>query len=126
MLKIKLLKDKKIVIESLKRMGIANVSSKMLYPSCYLYEKDQEYFVIHFKEAFKIFSENSFDDMTEIDFERRNAIVYLLKKWGMVDIDEEELEPHKINIYVLPYQEKQGWYIKHKINYNSLCPRTDA
>lgn len=123
MLKIKLLKDKKIVIESLKRMGIANVSSKMLYPSCYLYVRNNEYFILHFKEAFQLFSENSFDDMTDIDFERRNAIVYLLKKWGMVDIDEEDIQPHNINIFVLPYQEKQNWFIKHKINYNTLCPR---
>jgi hypothetical protein len=123
MIKIKLLTDKKIVIESLKRMGIANVSCKMLYPSCYLYEKDNEFYVVHFKEAFKLFSEDAFDDMTDIDFERRNAIIFLLKKWGMVDVPEADLEPHKISVFVLPHSQKQGWYIKHKINYNSLCPR---
>lgn len=123
MIEIKLLKDKKIVIESLKRMGIANVSSRVLYPSCYLYENNNKYYILHFKEAFKIFSQDAFDDMTEVDFERRNAIIYLLKKWSMIDVPEDSIQPHGIKIFVLPFEDKNNWLIKHKINYNTLCTR---
>ena len=43
LLKIKLLAEKRVVQETLNRMGIANKKKRELYPSCYIYEDDGEY-----------------------------------------------------------------------------------
>ena len=49
LLKVDLLVDKKVVQETLNRIGISNKKKKVLYPSCYIYEENDEFYLVHFK-----------------------------------------------------------------------------
>jgi hypothetical protein len=117
LLKIKLLTDEKVLKESLSRIGIQNKKEKILYPSAYLYKENDEYFLVHFKELFMLKRpENSYNNMSEQDIERKNAIAYCLKQWGLIDVDENNIQPHNLFVYVLPFKEKKNWTISHKVN----------
>ena len=107
----------KIIRESLSRCGISNRKTKTLYPSVYLYKEDDRYFLCHFKEIFAM-RENGYEDMSDEDILRRNAIIYCLVNWGMVTLkDETMIDPHDKFVFVLPYKSKSEWTISHKIKY---------
>ena len=120
LLKIKLKADKKVVQETLNRIGISNRKKKILYPSCYIYEQDDEYYLVHFKQLFMLSRDNYYDNMNEQDLIRRNSIAFCLKNWDMIDVDEKFITPHDSYVFVLPYQDKHEWKIKHKINLFTL------
>lgn len=120
LLEIKLKTDKAVIIESLCRMGIANKDKKIIYPSVYLYEKDGNFYLAHFKQLFSLIRKDAYNNITEDDLERRNAIAFCLKKWGLIDISEEVITPHNMFVFVLPYQEKKNWQIFHKFNRNMI------
>lgn len=101
------------------RMGVANKKKKFLYPSCYLYEKDNEMYLIHFKELFLIRG-SGYNDIFESDIIRRNAIAFCLKNWGLIDINDKFIQPHNMFIFVLPHKLKNEWKICHKINLSIL------
>lgn len=86
MLKIKLLVDNDIVEEVLERIGIINHTEKLIFPSCYLVEDEEELYIAHFKELIIKFNTTAFDNITELDIKRRNSIAILLEDWGMIDI----------------------------------------
>ena len=123
LLKIELLADKKVIQETLNRMGISNKRKKVLYPSCYVYEKDEEFFLVHFKQLFTMTRDNAYDNISEQDIVRRNSIAFCLKNWGLIDIDEKFIDPHDSYVFVLPYEEKGEWDITHKINLFTLRNR---
>lgn len=118
LLKVKLLVDKKVVQETLNRIGISNKRKKILYPSCYIYENNDEYYIAHFKQMFGLY--RSYDTMSEDDVLRRNSIVFCLKSWGLVDIDDRFITPHNCYIFVLNHKEKSAWKVSHKINLFTL------
>jgi len=119
-IEIKLKVDKRIVVETLERIGIANRREKILYPSCYYYSiKDKDY-ILHFKQFFILMRSNSYNNISEDDLERRNSVIYCLKNWGLIDVEEEIIIPHDKFVFVLPYQEKNDWKIYHKFNIQSL------
>lgn len=120
LLEIKLKTDKAVIIESLCRMGIANKDKKIIYPSVYLYEKDGNFYLTHFKQMFSLIRKDAYNNITEDDLERRNAIAFCLKKWGLIDISEEVITPHNMFVFVLPYREKKNWQIFHKFNRNMI------
>lgn len=120
LLEIKLLVDKKIVSESLNRMGIANKRKKILYPSCYLYEKDGKNYLVHFKEMFLLTRENAYNSICEDDILRKNAIAFCLKNWNLIDVSDEAIEPHNKMVFVLPFGEKKNWSISHKFNTRTI------
>lgn len=120
LLEIKLKTDKAVIIESLCRMGIANKDKKIIYPSVYLYEKDGNFYLTHFKQMFSLIRKDAYNNITEDDLERRNAIAFCLKKWGLIDISEEAITPHNMFVFVLPYREKKNWQIFHKFNRNMI------
>jgi len=109
--------DLKVIKETLTRMGIANKKEKTVFPSCYLYEKDNKYYIIHFKQLFVLMRSNGYNNMSEQDYTRRNAIAFCLKNWGLIDVAVETIEPYNVRIFVLPFEEKMQWNIKHKINF---------
>jgi hypothetical protein len=119
LLKIKLSKDKKIVIETLSRMGIKNHIKNIIYPSCYIHNIDGECYLCHFKEMFLITRSNGFNNISEEDIERRNSIAFLLKKWKMIDIDDKLISNHKTKVFVLSYKDKKDYKIEHKFNYSN-------
>lgn len=111
---VKLLSDPKVISETLSRMGIYNKFNKILYPSCYLLQNDDDSWeILHFKEIL-MDGNYGYDNFTDDDKNRRNAIVFNLKNWGLIDTDDP-LEPRDKFIYVLKYEDKQFCRIFHKV-----------
>jgi len=109
--------DLKVVKETLTRIGIANKKKNILYPSCYLYQNFEEFYIVHFKEMFLLTRPNGYNNISEKDLERKNSIIFCMKNWGLIElVDEQDIEPHNEFVYVLPFQEKKYWSISHKFN----------
>lgn len=120
MVEVKLLADSKIVKETLSRMGIANKKKNILYPSCYLYQNFESYYVVHFKEMFLLTRANGYNNISNKDIERKNSIIFCLENWGLVEVlDKKTIEPHDEFVYVLPFKDKHKWNIQHKFNVSS-------
>ncbi len=109
--------SEKVIIETLSRMGICNKKEKILYPSCYLFREDEFFYIAHFKELF-LLREEGYNNISQQDIERRNSIIFCLKNWGLIDIDEDSILPHDTFVFILPYKEKESWIINHKIKMN--------
>jgi hypothetical protein len=120
LLKIKLLEDKKVIQETTNRIGIANKKKKVLFPSCYLYERDGDTYLVHFKQLFSLTRSNGYNNISIEDITRRNAVAFCLKNWGLIDIDDESIDPHDIYVFVLPHKDKNDWEINHKVNLFTL------
>jgi hypothetical protein len=116
---VKLLVDEKIVIETCQRIGIGDRKNKILYPSCYLWKDEGSYYIVHFKELFVLTKDNAFNNISEEDILRRNAIIYCLKQWKLIDVDEKLIEPYNQFVFVLSHKDKSTWQIKHKISYKN-------
>jgi len=123
LLKVKLLVDKKVIQETLNRMGIANKKDKVLFPSCYVYEDDDHSYLVHFKQLFMMSRDDAYDNIDEQDILRRNSIAFCLKNWGLIDIEDKFIEPHDSFVFVLPHDDKDDWSIHHKINLFTLRSR---
>jgi hypothetical protein len=115
---IQLLVDPKIISESLERIGIANKSSKVLYPTCYLFYINCSPFIMHFKQIYSLQSDR-YNNVSDEDLKRRNSIMFCLKKWKMIDFESSMIIPCNTFVFVLPYKEKINWKINHKINLNN-------
>lgn len=120
LLKIKLLVDLPIVKETLNRIGIINKIEKIIYPSCYVLLINEEYHLLHFKQIFLLKHENSYNNISSLDIERRNAIAFCLKNWRLIDVDDDNINPHHTKIEVIPFNEKMDWHVNHKIDLNVL------
>ena len=120
LLKIKLLADKKVIQETLNRIGISKKKKKVLYPSCYIYETEGEQFLVHFKQLFTLSRNDAYDNVSEQDILRRNSIAFCLKNWGLIEVEDKFIEPHDSYVFVLPHDEKNEWTITHKINLFTL------
>ncbi len=105
--------SEKIVIETLQRIGIINRKEKILYPSCYLYKKDDRYFLAHFKQLF-LLEGNGYNNISQEDIKRLNSIAYCLFSWELIDVDLKKIEPYDTKVFVLPHKEKKDWKISHK------------
>tara|TARA_R100000951_G_scaffold54341_1_gene45723 strand:- start:295 stop:696 length:402 start_codon:yes stop_codon:yes gene_type:complete len=112
--------DLKIIKETLSRMGIANKKRKVLYPTCYIYQNFDEFYIVHFKELFLITRPDGYNNLCQEDVERKNSILFCLKTWGLIDVEEMTIQPHDKYIFVLPHEEKHEWQIEHKFNMNSI------
>ncbi len=125
LLVIKLLVNRKMIIETLERLGIANKVNKDLFPSCYLYSDDEGIdYLVHFKQVFILTRKDSYNNLSQDDIKRRNTIARLLKQWNMIDVDDASTEPNGIYVYTLPYREKRNWTIKHKIVVTDIPQQT--
>ena len=120
-IKVNIKKDKNVISESLTRIGIINRLKNELYQSCHLIEKNNEFHLVHFKELFSIFKFMNADKieknvifMSDADFERRNTVIFLLKKWDLIDYNEDlniyinENKGHQ-KLTVVPHQEKHNY-----------------
>jgi hypothetical protein len=120
LLEVSLLVDMKVVAETLTRVGISNKKKKILYPSCYIIEKEGKYYLAHFKQLFLLTRSSAYNAICEDDIARRNAIAYCLKQWGLIDVDEKLITPHSMYVFVLNHEDKAAWSISHKFNLRSL------
>jgi hypothetical protein len=106
------------VMETLTRIGIASRKDRVLYQSCHILHKKGRYYIVHFKELFKIDGKPT--DLSESDIQRRNAIALLLESWGLLEIvnkqiaEENTVSPNTIK--VIPFKEKNEWSLTPKYN----------
>ena len=104
--------------ETLSRIGVASRKEKELFQSCHILHKRGKYYIVHFKELFKLDGKQT--NFDESDVARRNTIVDLLRQWSLVKV----LDPNKINepraplsqIKVIPYKEKEQWKLTKVLN----------
>lgn len=120
MLEITPLVDLKIIRETMSRIGVANKKEKVLFPSCYLYEEEGKFFIVHFKQLFTLTRSGSYNNMSEQDYTRRNAVAFCLKNWQLIDVIISNIEPYGSRVFVLPFHEKAQWKINHKFNISLL------
>lgn len=102
--------------ETLTRIGIASYQQKKLIQSCHILHKRERYYIVHFKELFRLDGKPS--DFTEDDKARRNKIVNLLAQWKLVTLVDprKSLEPqvHANKIVIIPFKEKNNWLLESK------------
>jgi len=104
------------VKETLTRIGVATKAPQYtLYQSCHILHKQGRYFIVHFKELFKL--DGKFSDFNVNDLGRRNTIATLLSDWGLLElVDPSAAEPKvSVNqIKILAFKEKQYWNLVTK------------
>jgi hypothetical protein len=110
-IEVKLLKDVAVVVETLERLGIGVQRTKTMCPSAYLMSYKGQYRVCHFKEMLEL--DGNEVNLTDEDFQRRNSIIKLLEKWGLVKC-VDEINAETVFIYVLSHTDKVEWKINHK------------
>ena len=104
--------------ETLTRIGVASKKTNTLFQSCHILHKKKKYYIVHFKELFKLDGKNS--DLSESDIARRNAIVNVLEDWNLLEIVNPEKTKETIisikQIKILPHKEKKNWNLEAKYN----------
>jgi hypothetical protein len=116
MIEINPLVDLKVIKETLTRIGIIDRKNKIIYPSCYLYEKFGKYYIVHFKELFILNRDDGYNNMSEEDINRKKSIVWCLKNWKLITCSEIDTEPHTTYISIIPHYKKAEYQISHKYN----------
>ena len=106
--------------ETLSRIGIASKREKKLYQSCHILHKQGKYYLVHFKELFKLDGKPSDFYESETDIARRNSIANLISEWGLcelVDPSKSESPTTPVNtLKILSYKEKSEWILETKYN----------
>ena len=109
--------------ETLSRIGIASKREKKLYQSCHILHKQGKYYLVHFKELFKLDGKPSDFYESETDIARRNSIANLISEWGLcelVDPSKSESPTTPVNtLKILSYKEKNDWILETKYNIGS-------
>ena len=114
--------DFQIIRETLTRIGVASRREKKLYQSCHILHKKQRYYIVHFKELFKLDGKEA--NFTEDDMARRNTIVNILAEWKLLEI----IDPTKSQAPVVPlsqvkiitHAEKKDWILEPKYNIGAV------
>lgn len=105
-----------IIAETLTRVGIASKLDNTLFQSCHILHKRQKYYIVHFKELYLLDGKES--TLTEDDIARRNTIVNLLEKWGLLTIvfpEKSRLPVCDLNkLSIISSKEKRNWKLKAK------------
>ena len=107
--------------ETLSRIGVASRKDKELFQSCHILHKKGKYYIVHFKELFKLDGKQT--NFDESDLARRNTIVDLLRQWNLVSVlnSNQISEPRAplSQIKVIPFKEKSEWELCPKYNIGS-------
>lgn len=105
--------------ETLTRIGIANQRTKTLYQTAHILHKQGKYYIVHFKELYKLDGRET--TLTDSDLSRRTAIALLLEQWGLCDIvgemtkeEREERMQSLKTLKVLSFGLKKDWILKPK------------
>lgn len=110
-----------VIKETLERIGVSPKNKKILYQSCHIVHKNDEYIIAHFKELFKL--DNLKSDVTKEDLLRRNAVVKLLEDWELIKVSEPTLIENRMpinGIKILRYEERDDWDLIPKFNTGTL------
>ena len=102
--------------ETLTRIGVSSKKEKKLYQSCHILHKRGKYYIVHFKELFKLDGKPS--DFSDNDRARRNAIVNLLEEWKLVNVPVKDvMDPAPLSqIKIISHREKGEWELVPKYN----------
>tara|TARA_B100002019_G_scaffold290878_1_gene309597 strand:- start:1827 stop:2231 length:405 start_codon:yes stop_codon:yes gene_type:complete len=107
--------------ETLSRIGVASRKDKELFQSCHILHKKGKYYIVHFKELFKLDGKQT--NFDESDMGRRNTIIDLLKQWNLISVvnDSQIVEPRAplSQIKVIPFKEKTEWKLTQKYSIGS-------
>ena len=102
--------------ETLSRIGVASRKDKELFQSCHILHKRGKYYIVHFKELFKLDGKQT--NFDESDLARRNTIIDLLRQWNLVNVlnSNQISEPRAplSQIKVIPFKEKSEWILTQK------------
>ncbi len=105
-----------VVKETLTRIGIASKKTKTLYQSCHILHKKSKYYIVTFKELFKLDGKPA--DITSDDISRRNTIVKLLAEWKLLEIVDKEKAEHLLDpppiVRVISFIDKPNWILQAK------------
>lgn len=109
------------VRETLTRIGVASRKEKQLYQSCHILHKKGQYYIVHFKELFKLDGKPT--NFNEDDVARRNSIANMLAEWGLVELVDPKKSESPVapisQIKILPFREKKEWILSSKYNIGS-------
>lgn len=105
-----------VIMETLKRIGVANKERNTLFQSCHILHKHDKFYIVHFKEMYALDGKEC--TMSYGDLARRNLIAKLLENWNLLKIvnpnfDKEPISSLK-NICVLSHEEKSKWKLQPK------------
>lgn len=102
--------------ETLQRMGIMSRKENTLWQTAHILHKRGFYYIVHFKELFAL--DGRAVNFTTEDELRRDYIVSLLEKWGLLKISDQrillemrqQLDEGKkpSNLFVLPHSKRQS------------------
>lgn len=116
-IKLKKSEDFLKIKETLTRMGIPSIKDRKLYQSCHILHKKGKYYIVHFKELFKLDGKNT--EIEEEDVQRRNLICSLLEEWELIElVDRSKIEDklHIKKIKIIPFSKKEEWELIAKYN----------
>lgn len=112
----------KRIKETLTRIGSTYYDTKTkrstLFQSCHLLRMNNRYYIVHFKELFKL--DGRPDTLSQNDLARRNTIAFLLEDWELLTVVEPESFTDCVGIYqfkILTHSEskdKYKWTLKTK------------
>jgi len=104
--------------ETLTRIGVASKKDRKLYQSCHILHKQGKYYIVHFKELFKLDGKPS--NFSDDDIGRRNTIANLLEEWGLVKLVSKDKSVSPVSplsqIKILAYKDKDDWELIAKYN----------
>jgi hypothetical protein len=102
--------------ETLSRIGVASRKDNELFQSCHILHKRGKYYIVHFKELFKLDGKPTSID--EGDIGRRNTIVTLLEQWKLLSVlDKSKIEEPVAplsQIKIIPFKDKSEWKLTTK------------
>jgi len=107
--------------ETLSRIGVASRKDQELFQSCHILHKRGKYYIVHFKELFKLDGKPS--NIDESDIGRRNTIINLLEQWKLVSVVDKSKIVEPITplsqIKIIPFKEKSQWKLTTKYSIGS-------
>jgi hypothetical protein len=119
MIEVKLNQDypMSVAIETLKRIGVANRETKIIYPTAYIIEIDGRFYISHFKEMFQL-TRGNMAELSESDMGRLNSVVICMKRWGIVTESLDDVSSPTEFVFVLKKEvmDRDKWSVSHKFN----------
>jgi len=101
--------------ETLTRIGVSSKHKKALFQSCHILHKRGKYYILMFKELFKLDGKPA--NISESDLRRRNTIIRLLEEWGLLTVVNREQitdQAHMSQLKIIPYSQKEDWELISK------------
>lgn len=114
--------DFHIIRETLTRVGVGVPAKKVLCQSCHILRKKGKYYLVHFKELFKL--DNKPSSFNNEDLARRNTIANMLAEWNLFTIIDPSKTSSPIlsskSVTVISSSEKSNWILEAKYNIGAI------